>query len=265
VVLAVLAAALLLMLGIAARLIFDRNGLSWASALARLLVRLAGQGHPTRRTEWLADVLYLQNHDHTGLWGAAGYLAGAPWLTLRQALIRAAAGQTVWHTSTYGGAVAFGLVHILAAALSAILIHGLTVGPNVWLLLPLASVLGLGLAVGLAVALGRQLHSLAVALGVGFILGLPVGLAFWSGLGPDFAPGVGLAVEVTVVLAYALANRLSVGLFYGLGLCLAYGLGTLAYRPPALDVALFEMLALPVAALAAQLGAALASRLVFSR
>jgi hypothetical protein len=55
---------------------------SWAPALARVLVRLAGWLHAPRAREWEADVAYLQVEEgESGLWAAAGHLAAAPRLT----------------------------------------------------------------------------------------------------------------------------------------------------------------------------------------
>lgn len=74
---------------------------SWAPALARALVRLAGRVHPMRADEWLADVLYLQTapEPRTGLWEVFCHVCGAPKLAMR-AIITAVAG--VWSVGRAG-------------------------------------------------------------------------------------------------------------------------------------------------------------------
>ena len=56
---------------------------SWAPALARALVRLAGWVHPPRAREWRADVAYVQSVEQgdTGLWEALCHLVAAPKLS----------------------------------------------------------------------------------------------------------------------------------------------------------------------------------------
>jgi hypothetical protein len=55
---------------------------SWAPALARLLVRLAGRIHPPRALEWRADAAYIQTVEGvSGLWASSSHLAAAPTLT----------------------------------------------------------------------------------------------------------------------------------------------------------------------------------------
>jgi len=85
--LAPLVAGLLFLMVTGARLVLEKEYLSWAPALALLLVRLAGWLHPIRRKEWSADVRAVQGEGGTGLWEAAGFLAGAPWLTLRRIVL----------------------------------------------------------------------------------------------------------------------------------------------------------------------------------
>lgn len=262
-----LGVGLLLGLSTMVLLMFEKEYRALASMLARLLVLLAGWCHPTRRMEWLADVLYLQSRDRSGLWEATAYLGGAPWLSLRQVDIRIGSGQAVWHKANCGGALIFGLVHILAAALSVTLIQKLAAGPDSGRLSWLTSVLVLGLAIGLAVAVGRRLPSLAAALTTGPVLGLPIGLAFWPVLGPNFALRVGVAVMLALVLAYVLSDRLGAGVIYALGLGLDYGLGG-AFAdgwPAGLDLVLLDMSSILAAALGAGLSAALTSRLATSR
>ncbi|MCW2632902.1 MAG: hypothetical protein JWR88_1864, partial [Pseudonocardia sp.] len=52
------------MLGLVAKkaieLILEKEYTSWATALARLLVKLAGFAYRPRRREWLGDLIYLQ-------------------------------------------------------------------------------------------------------------------------------------------------------------------------------------------------------------
>jgi 5-methylcytosine-specific restriction protein B len=56
---------------------------SWAPALARAIVRLAGWVHPPRAREWRADLVYVQSVEQaeTGLWEALCHLAAAPKLS----------------------------------------------------------------------------------------------------------------------------------------------------------------------------------------
>jgi hypothetical protein len=55
---------------------------SWAPALARALVRVAGWVHPPRAREWRADMIYVQSAEReTGLWEAFCHLVAAPKLS----------------------------------------------------------------------------------------------------------------------------------------------------------------------------------------
>jgi hypothetical protein len=61
---------------------------TWAPALARLLVRLAGLLCPSHRGKWWADLRYLQRVERqSGLFQAGWCLVCAPWLALRDAAL----------------------------------------------------------------------------------------------------------------------------------------------------------------------------------
>jgi hypothetical protein len=235
-----------------------------APALARFLVDLAGWLHPVRRAEWLADVRYLQSRDRDGLWEAVSYLSGAPWLSLRQVGFQVTSVPMLWREAGCGGALIFGVVHILGAALSASLVSRRALGPGTVAPVALSGWLGLGLVVGLAVALGRRRPSGTTVLGgLGLVLGLLASVASRPGQSVGFA----LGLPLTVGLAYWLANRLGVGAVYGVSLGAVYGLYAVIGdgRPSGLDVAALDVLSLLAAPLGATLGAALASRLPAAR
>ena len=79
---AVLAVTLGLVGAEVAKQIVAREYDSWAPALARALVGLAGRIHPPRAREWRADLAYLQTVEGgTGLWAACSHLTAAPRLT----------------------------------------------------------------------------------------------------------------------------------------------------------------------------------------
>jgi hypothetical protein len=85
VVLAMLA-GLGLMAKKAIELVLETEYTHWASALARLLVRLAGLMHRPQRGKWWADLLYVQRVEkESGLLQAASCFLSAPWLTFRDA------------------------------------------------------------------------------------------------------------------------------------------------------------------------------------
>ncbi|MGN6588600.1 MAG: hypothetical protein ACTHKT_14195 [Solirubrobacterales bacterium] len=74
--------AVLLVLAEGLKQIVGREYDSWAPALSRVLVRLAGWLHPPRSREWTADIAYLQQEEgSSGVWAAAAHLAAAPQLT----------------------------------------------------------------------------------------------------------------------------------------------------------------------------------------
>jgi len=56
---------------------------SWAPALARLWVSVAGFVCPSRRDQWRADVLYIQKQGGSGLYEAGCHLTGAFVLVVR--------------------------------------------------------------------------------------------------------------------------------------------------------------------------------------
>lgn len=77
---AVLTAFLVLLAGAVVTEMVKREYMSWAPALARCLVRVAGRIHRARAEEWMADILYLQSGSapSTGLWEAFCHICGAP-------------------------------------------------------------------------------------------------------------------------------------------------------------------------------------------
>lgn len=101
---------------------------SWAPALARIIVRLAGLIHRSRAAEWRADVLYLQGEGSSGLWEAGCHLLAAPGLRARELLGRQSSpvgGQHGDGASVDWAAVSWvGLDDGFAAEVQATLPHG---------------------------------------------------------------------------------------------------------------------------------------------
>lgn len=216
-VLAALGAGLLVVLGTAARLILENEYPSWASALARGLVGLAGWVHPRRRDEWVADVLYLQRQGKTGLWEAAAYLVGAPWLTLRRFAIQVTPTQVAWPEANAGGALVFalgaGLAYLLGAVVGAALVYGL----GAQLSVTLASMLGAALGATAATAVGVMVASRLGA-------ALAAQLADRVGAGLVVLLTVMVGAGLGVVLADGLAFGIFVGLVFGMFVGLVFGL-----------------------------------------
>jgi hypothetical protein len=69
-------------------LILEKEYGTWAPALARLLVRLAGLLCRSRRGQWWAELLFMQRvEDESGLLKAADCLVFAPWIALHDAAV----------------------------------------------------------------------------------------------------------------------------------------------------------------------------------
>ncbi len=79
-----LVAVLLFIVYKAAEVAISREYDGWGFALARFLIRLAGAMCPTWRSDWLADVLYIQRHEgRAGLYEAIWHLVAVLGPSLR--------------------------------------------------------------------------------------------------------------------------------------------------------------------------------------
>jgi hypothetical protein len=106
---------LVALLGLIVKLALEKEYAFWASALARLLVKVAGVVCRTRSREWLADLLYMQKVGReSGLLLAATCLISSPVLRLRQAAI---ASSTSWARRL--GAVLGGVIVVLGSVVAA--------------------------------------------------------------------------------------------------------------------------------------------------
>jgi WD40 repeat protein len=115
--LAILLGLVVLGLKRAFELVLEKEYATWAPALARLLVRMAGFMYRPRRYQWRADLQYVQQvKSESGLLPAGWCLLSAPWLVLRHVVV--ALGATCWrlwdeHVSLASGLLVVGMIATL--------------------------------------------------------------------------------------------------------------------------------------------------------
>jgi len=131
-------AALVLALKQAFELVLEKEYLSWAPALARLLVRVAGFVYWPRREQWGADLRYVQQVDEeSGLLAAGWCLLSVPWLLLRhvlKALFGICSRQWEEHVSLASGLLVAGVIATMLGLVGAgperVLIRVATFSPD---------------------------------------------------------------------------------------------------------------------------------------
>lgn len=173
----------------------EKEYATWAPALARLLVRVAGSMCWPRRDQWQADLDYLQQvQDESGLLPAGWCLLSAPWLVLRH--VAMAFGATCGRQWEERRSVAAGLLIVGVMAT-------LIVGPVVLAAKPPARAVSVGFSPdGRVLAIAGTDSTVHL---VGVANGKPYGQAL-TGAGTDlqFSPdgkvvatgGIGMSVHL---------------------------------------------------------------------